>query len=119
MSERDALLTKKIEVDAELASLSMAIREMVADAKNKQRFAPVKQYNDLFAKQARLKKESQTLQMKIGSMGKEERKKEHLERISTINELFIAIAKNSLPTTQFREFMDKAYSLYDSGGRNE
>lgn len=107
MKTIESLQADKSKVDLEIAKCKAAIREMVGDAKEKRRFAPMKQFNEMQIKVRRLGQESQNIQHEIGSIN---RIRKDAARQS-VAECFITVAKTVLPQDKFLVLLNMAHEM--------
>lgn len=112
MKTIEILQYEKRNVDLEIAQCKAAIREMTAAVREKRRFAPVKQFNDLQIKVRRLGQLSQKLQSEIASTNRARKEASRKE----FSECFVTVAKAVLPQEKFLALFDMAHEM--SAGSN-
>ena len=106
----EMLQAEKSKVDLEIAQCKAAIREMTADVKEKRRFAPVKQFNDVQIKVRRLGQLSQNIQHEIGSIN---RVSKEAQRV-VFAQCFITVAKSFLSEDKFLSLLSMAKEMADA-----
>ena len=108
------LLQQKSEIDLQIEKCKAAIREMVGDAKEKRRFAPTKQFNEIQMNAKRLAQESQKIQIQIGV----ENRKQKKSNSDSFGECFVKAAKHSLSFDQFSSILRTATEMHNENVRN-
>lgn len=107
MKSIETMQADKRKIDLEIAQCKAAIREMTAHAKERGRFAPAKQYNELKLKVNRLGQDSQKIQHEIASVNRD--RKEANRR--AISECFVTVAKANLPQDKFLSLLAMAHEM--------
>ena len=110
MKTIEMLQAEKSKVDLEISQCKAAIREMTADVREKRRFAPVKQYNDMQIKVRRLGQTSQNIQHEIASINRA--RKEASRR--AISECFVTVSKSVLPQEKFLALLSMAHEMAET-----
>jgi len=106
MKTYSQLLDEKSRIDHELQRDRAVLREVMAQAHEKKRYAPVKQFNDLKLRISRLGQTSQKLQAEIAVA----RIREHEASLS-INDCFREVAKKYLPEDKYVFLAEEAQIL--------
>ena len=107
MKTVEMLLAEKSKVDLEISQCKAAIREMVADAKEKRRFAPVKKFNEVQIKVRRLGQVSQNIQAEIATINRAYKEASRRE----VSECFITVSKSVLPKETFLTLLAMAHTM--------
>ena len=114
MKTIEMLQAEKSRVDIEISQCKAAIREMTADAKEKRRFAPTKQFNDLQIKVKRLGQTSQNIQHEIASTN---RARKEANR-HTLSECFMTVSKSVLPMEKFLSLLSMAHEMAETSDKS-
>ena len=115
MKTIEELQAEKRKIDFDIAHCKAAIREMTASVRERGRFAPVKQYNDIQIRVRRLGQESQRVQHEIASINRV-RKDNNQNQLSAC---FVKAAKHSLPDAQFCDLLAMANLMLVATGEGK
>ena len=107
LTKKSSLLAQKAAIDFDLSQCKAGIRESMSDAREKKRFAPVKQYNDLQNKRARLAQDSQKIQKQIIEVNN----LMHLKKCADFYSCFVECTKSALSSDEFEQIVKFSHIL--------